>query len=738
MRNYRTHGRTIFRTFVLVLSVCLPAQARAADYGSHAVVSTVAGDGRIGVAGGAALQTHFVLPVGVSIGTDGSTLIVDAGANAVYRLRDGSIARVAGVVGRIDARTGAAGGYADGTTASALFDRPSAAVEMRGRGIFVADSGNHCIRSIVQGRVTTFAGSQTSGANDGPARTATFAHPVGLALAPDGALLVADYGNGIRHIAPDGSVTTLSYGTKTILGIAAANVNGHDIVAFTDRDAIHLVVDGKDQSVAASDGRMPTKEGVPIFHGWGIAILNENTVVVSDVLTSVIRLIRFPALPYVAEVASLALSGTLHEDTDFHGGFRDGTASEALYHEPRGIALDPTGRLVIADAGNRRIRLLEGIDSRESALPDLSNFSLDPGAHNIVMIGQSTLFNGSLWSDSVPAAAQGAFARLAATDGIGRPVRIQAIRADGVTLEAMFELTDNYVAERDRVDTVAFFFPLFALPSPEDLVLEANKLAANNIKTIVYLVPERSAVSLGEYPYNACGCVVDASDIEAVDAIFARNLAQFRAAGIQAESFEPAIANALSQAVPVPIYDAADPHFTPAGQRLLGESFARSLVADRRWLAAKAPIFPDLFTKPNPCPALPVDTTLPSGGGIDPFTTGGVRPSDAKVIANGDRLERTDTIYFRGWAFVAAMPIPDRRVCPVIDGSTGLAIRGDEDIDRPDVALVFHTAAAELSGFELQLDVKTIAPGPHRIGMAVILGDGKAYPIGTPVDVVVQ
>ena len=730
--------RFAFLLGFVAASVCVPQAVRAAEFGSHSIVSTIAGDGQIGMASGEALQAHFVLPVGVSIGVDGSTLVTDAGANAIYRLRSGSIKRVAGVIAHIDAVAGAAGGYVDGPISSASFDRPSAAIEVNGRGIFVADSGNHCIRLITGGQVRTYAGSRSTGASDGTLQAATFTNPDGLALAPDGALLVADFGNGIRRIAPDGRVTTLSYGSKTILGIAAQNVNGHDIVAYTDREAIHLILDGNDQTIAADQDRMPTKDGLPVFGGWGIAILNENTVVVSDAITGVIRMIRFPARPYVGQIGSIALSGTIREDTDFHGGFRDGNASDALYHAPRGIALDPRGRLVIADSGNRRIRLLDGIDARETVLPDVSNFTQDPGARNIVMIGQSQLLNGTLWSDSVPAAAEDTFARAAGADGIGKRVRIQAFRADAAPVDAMFDIADNYVSDRSSIDAIAFFFTLSALSSVDDVVVEANRLAKQNIKTIVYLLPERSSVALGEYSYNDCGCIVDAQDIRGDNATLARLLTQFRAAGIQADTFVPAIAKAESQKNPTPLYDAADPHFTPAGQRLLGRSFALSLLADRRWLAAKAPVFPDVFAKVNACPMLTVDPNSPNIGALDTLTSGDVRPSEAKKIADGDKLTQSDVVNFRGWAFLAAQALPERRVCPVVDGVTGFSVRGNEAYQRPDVAKVFHLESAENSGFSLQFDLGALTRGPHRMGIAAILSDGKAYPIGASVDIVVQ
>ena len=63
------------------------------------------------------------------------------------------------------------------------------------------------------GTATLFAGGDAGGCRRGPALDARFNQPAGLALPPDGALLVADLGNGvIRRIdlaAPGNLVTTL-------------------------------------------------------------------------------------------------------------------------------------------------------------------------------------------------------------------------------------------------------------------------------------------------------------------------------------------------------------------------------------------------------------------------------------------------------------------------------------------------------------------------------------------------
>ena len=143
---------------------------------------------------------------------------------------------MAGVPGRY--------GFNDGTDEDALFDSPMGiAVSPDGSRVFVADSGNHLIRIIENGRVFTLAGTRSvdpaaaagdeweqspmGGFADG--RQAMFNGPAGLALWGE-AVIVADRGNNrIRAVWPNGEVVTL----------AGTGVPGH-IDGLPAQAAFHL------------------------------------------------------------------------------------------------------------------------------------------------------------------------------------------------------------------------------------------------------------------------------------------------------------------------------------------------------------------------------------------------------------------------------------------------------------------------------------------------------------------
>ena len=153
----------------------------------NGVVSTFAGDGTLGDTDGPAKTARFYRPIGVIVDGNGVVYVSDCNNHLIREIESGEVTTLAG-----DGSPGARNGPAAG----ARFDAPWGIAVDAGGTVYVSDTNNHRIRRIKGGVVDTLAGTGFDGYRDGPASTAWFSYPAGLALDSSGSLLyVADSNN---------------------------------------------------------------------------------------------------------------------------------------------------------------------------------------------------------------------------------------------------------------------------------------------------------------------------------------------------------------------------------------------------------------------------------------------------------------------------------------------------------------------------------------------------------------
>ncbi|HSP66276.1 MAG TPA: hypothetical protein VLN48_01035 [Bryobacteraceae bacterium] len=275
-------------------------------------ISTAAGTGAAGFAGdgGQATAAQLRFPAGLAFDASGNIYIADSFNSRVRKVdTSGNISTIAG--------TGDFGYFGDGNTAAkAGLNRPySVAVDKAGN-IYIADAYNDAIRKVsTSGTMSSFAGSSQRGlGGDGGAATgALLDTPTGLVLDAAGNLYIADTGNNrIRKVGTDGIISTFA-------GSGATGYSG--------------------------DGGPATSAGLNAPQG--IAVDNAGNVYVSDTLNHRVRKITPDGT--ISTVAGNG-NGTLKGD--------GGPATQASLYYPKGLAVDRSGNLYIADWLNSRIRMV--------------------------------------------------------------------------------------------------------------------------------------------------------------------------------------------------------------------------------------------------------------------------------------------------------------------------------------------------------------------------------------------
>lgn len=273
------------------------------------IITTSAG-GPYGYIGdnGAAGSALLFNPTSTAAGLGGAVYIVDSDHNLVRKVVNGIITTVAG--------TGLAGYTGDnGAAASATLNAPwGVAVDPAGN-LYVSDPGNNVVRKVSGGVITTIAGNGTAGfsGDNGPATSATLNGPAGIALDAAGNLYIADYGNNRVRMVSGGVITTVA-------GNGTANFSG----------------DNGSATSASLSGPLDVRVDAA------------GNLYIADYGNNRIRL--------VTSVAAGGTISTIAGNGAAGFGGDNGPAASAQLNSPSGIALDAAGDLFIADYGNNVIR----------------------------------------------------------------------------------------------------------------------------------------------------------------------------------------------------------------------------------------------------------------------------------------------------------------------------------------------------------------------------------------------
>jgi DNA-binding beta-propeller fold protein YncE len=237
---------------------------------------------------------------------------------STFMLREAATARIIGSRGNGDS----------GPTLQAALNKPGGLAVDRSGDVFLADSDNHVILRIdAANNMIPIAGDKSTGfgGDFGSAKAAQFDTPDGLAIAPDGDLIVADSRNNrLRRIDRDTQVIT------TIAGNGESGYNG-DEQAATDAS---------------------------LNNPGGIAVAANGDIYIADTLNHRVRMIDHVD----GFIHTVAGDGTTGDGEEQVGD--GGPATGAPLNMPSDVAVAPNGDVYIADMYHQRVRKIDAMTRR--------------------------------------------------------------------------------------------------------------------------------------------------------------------------------------------------------------------------------------------------------------------------------------------------------------------------------------------------------------------------------------
>jgi len=359
------------RPMLCVLGVVAAAGCTTADPCADGVPGTVcqvAGTGELAFNGDhkQANDTAFYLPSELRRGPDGLLYIMDFNNMRLRRIEaDGSVSTIAGA----GIHTGASVGWQ--ATESALENPIDFDFLPDGRIVFVSYHDPRVLMIDFDGTIQLVAGSLQAPVpgregDNGPALDATFRELVGIAVAPDGSIYLADdQAHRVRKIT-DGIITTVAGnghdGYSGDGGLAtSAMISAPTGLTFDAAGALYLADTGNCAVRKVSpDGSITTVAGVGrvgymgdggaataamLAHEEGIAVAPDGTVYIADRFNYRIRTIA-------TDGTIDTFMGTGESGNAGNGGdYRDATIGKISR-----LQFDTDGSLLIADQTNSLLR----------------------------------------------------------------------------------------------------------------------------------------------------------------------------------------------------------------------------------------------------------------------------------------------------------------------------------------------------------------------------------------------
>ncbi|MBV8500506.1 MAG: hypothetical protein JO006_02165 [Paucibacter sp.] len=372
-------------------------------------VSTLAGVRfTAGSADGPGANALFSQITGMAVDSAGNLIVIDGGNNQTIRrvTPDGQVSTLAGTAGKT--------GHVDGQGAAASFKGLSAIVIDPADNLYVTDSNS--IRKVTTaGVVSLYAGSpDTAGLSNGNYLSSLFNNPRGLALDVAGNLYVGDY-TAVRVLGVNGLVSTLAGTDNWIAGLEHDGVGGAAVIqgllaltmlptgdlAFTEAGgAVRRVsMTGQVTTLAGVNGQGSGDVDGPLAGSSSPATFGTTNSVAVDAAGQTyvstiygvrkidalgnVTTIRLPSSSFLCgyqttlatdrlgnlyisayncdQIFKLTPAGDLVTLAGAYTvtGSADGQGPQARFFLPKGIAVDDSGNVFVADSANGTVRRID-------------------------------------------------------------------------------------------------------------------------------------------------------------------------------------------------------------------------------------------------------------------------------------------------------------------------------------------------------------------------------------------
>jgi len=204
-----------------------------------------------------------------------------------------------------------------------------------------------CLRGDLDLAVTTLAGCEQAGTDDGTRDQARFNNPTNVTLGPDGSVYVTDFDTSrIRRVDPDG--TTITVVSRADFARPFGILTAPDGTLFVETDDNDALEHGDNTGTVwrvdplTGDATVITRN---VGRPRGLAMLSDGRIAMADHVHHTISILD-PATGFVTPLAGTA---------DMPGHV-NATGVDARFAQPYDLVVDGNGDLIVTDLDNHQLR----------------------------------------------------------------------------------------------------------------------------------------------------------------------------------------------------------------------------------------------------------------------------------------------------------------------------------------------------------------------------------------------